>query len=330
MEKSRLNVVQVNQMAQQSEKKSSYAGGKKRRLEVQAYFDRLWLVDSHQFDPLRNCMERERLDRTMELITREGDLKGKKIVDLGCGAGVLSKRLRDAGAFVDAVDISENALKKLNVGDISQIHPIQDYVPVTTLKDDAYDFVVCTELIGYLQPDEYRLFFSELARLVKPNGYVVCSTSIDINSEDALQKFADFAETDIEISQWVLSYHRCYIRLKDLFEIPSKYSRAHRDPEFQMKEMKNRSAFGKWWFKINSAIPLVFVWRGLSFVFSPLVSMLKNNRSFLLFLERICHSIWHESGVSQAIFIGKRRKIFQPLPKDQIPRETKHKKQVWE
>jgi hypothetical protein len=39
-----------------------------RRRELQAKFERLWLLEPEQFNPLRNCMQRERLERTYQLI----------------------------------------------------------------------------------------------------------------------------------------------------------------------------------------------------------------------------------------------------------------------
>ncbi len=306
------------------------AKNKARRLEAQAYFDRLWLIDPEQFNPLRNCMHRERIDRTMQLIEKMGELQNKRVVDLGCGSGVLSRRIRDEGASVDAVDVSENALKKLREFSLERIQPCQDYVPSTLLNDDAYDLVVCTELIAYVRSDEYRLLFSELIRLVKREGYIICSASIDIDSDDALARFAEFAETETEILQWSLSYHRCYIRIKSFFETPSRFIKASRDGEWKTRELKKRGSLSSWWLRINSTPPLVWLWYPISLLFYPFMALLKNNRTVLLLLEKFCHALWQENGVSQAIFIGKRRKLFQELPKDQIPKEHKQKRQVWE
>ncbi len=213
MAENRLNIVNTDSNKEPSGFSGSYAGSKARRQEAQAYFDRLWLVDAESMNPLRNCMERERLDRTVRLAKSHVALDHKRVVDLGCAAGVMTRMLRDEDTQIDAVDISGNALKKLKEQDMTNILPVQDYVPMTTLKDDAYDLVVCTELIADLKPQEYRLLISELARLVKPEGYVVCSTAVDINSEDALQKFRDLAETELQIDEWVVSYHRLYIRI---------------------------------------------------------------------------------------------------------------------
>lgn len=326
----RLNIIAIDQNRDPQNKSKFYGSTKARRLENQAYFDRIWLIDPEHFDPTRNCMEIERLNRTMRLLEEYRNLKDKNVTDLGCGSGVLSRRMRDAGGTVTSVDISSNALKILKKNDTTNIHPVQDYVPKTSLKDDSYDLVVCTELIAHLPPDEYRLLFSELTRLVKADGYIICSSSMDIDSTDALQRFADMAETEIQIDRWILSWHRLYIRIKDFFTAPSRFVRASKDHEYRLHELKSRYGVSRWWFRINStSLPAGF-WFLFQYVFKPFVLLLKKNRSVLLFLEKICKFIWSEFGISHAIFIGKRRPLFEKLPSDEIPREIKHKKQVWE
>ena len=63
-----------------------------KRQELEAKFDRQWLENPRQFDPDRNCIERERLKRTWELLLKHTHIKGKRAVDLGCGGGVFPQR----------------------------------------------------------------------------------------------------------------------------------------------------------------------------------------------------------------------------------------------
>lgn len=147
------------------EKKSSFPssaalGGKSsRRQETQARMERLWHQDVQQFNPERDCMQRQRVQRTIEALRTRTSLTGLKAVDLGCGGGVISRLLRDGGAAIDAVDVATNALQLLKSADMQHITPIHDCLPNTRLADNAYDLVVCTEVIGYLPADEYRLLF---------------------------------------------------------------------------------------------------------------------------------------------------------------------------
>lgn len=325
MQNTRLNII-----TGESKEKNSKEGNHKsiRREEMRAKFERLWHLYPEQFDPRRNSMEEERIERTWHLLSEFVNPTDQLAVDLGCGMGLLSQRLTEAGANVHAVDVATTALKKAEsliprVASVSQ-----DCLPKTLLKDDAYDIVLCTDVIAYLQPSEFRLFMAELSRLVRREGFVVCSTPIDFNSEDAVERFAELAETEFTVQKWVFSYHRLYIRLCALFEAPSLYVQAKSDPGYRFEQLNKRSGFGRAWFCLNSSpIPSLF-WRGIQWMIHPVFQFLKHNRFLMFKLEKICHAIWDEAGISHAIFIAKRRPL--TMTPEKPPEEMKHKKQLWE
>jgi 2-polyprenyl-3-methyl-5-hydroxy-6-metoxy-1,4-benzoquinol methylase len=329
MDEKRLNIINDENSKESllSKKDLTYSA---KRLETEARYDRLWLVNPNHMNPMRNCKERERIRRTLNLINSTLPLQNTLAVDLGCASGEVSRRLRDAGAKVDAIDISSIALKMLKEKDSTNITGIQDYVPSTKLQDDKYNLVVSTELIALLAPKQHRLFFSELARLVKSDGYVVSSTQLDINSEDPLERFKALAETELEIQQWVFSYHLYHIRLEDFFKSPSRLVRGYFDKEYRRRELDGRSGFNRWWFRLNSTKFLLPIWYVLQYLFKPIVYLFEQNRSLLLALEKFCHFFSNDAGISHAIFIAKRRPSSFPLPASEIPKEMKHKKQVWE
>lgn len=189
--------------------------------------DTAWHNNPEQFNPLRNALERERILRTLELIDKHLSTQGIKVADLGCGSGILAQKLREKGAEVDAVDASKTALEKCSPG----IRTFQAVLPTTTLADDSYDLVIAADLIGYINPKGHRLLFNELSRLVKKEGFVACSTPLDINSDDALEHFAALAETELEIIAWSSSYHRFYIRVLDFlkaWKLPFQWLRQSR------------------------------------------------------------------------------------------------------
>lgn len=297
----------------------------------QAHFDRLWLIEPEKLDPLRDCMERERIQRTLDLILSLGSLRGKKVVDLGCGNGILAKKMRDAGAQVDAVDVSINALKLLKQGNIENIQPIREYVPMTTLSDNAYDLVLSTELIADLPQEEYRLYVSELSRLVKKTGHVICSTSLDIHSEDALLRFASLAETEFNITAWTFSHHLCFIHLIDFFKAPSRFVKASQDPHYRQQALCRRQGPSQSWFRINSTkIPSLF-WKWLQCPSDHIIRRIQQNRSLLIFLEKICSFLWPDAGISHALFLGQRRPIMEaPAIDRKQPDVQARKKILWE
>lgn len=296
-------------------------------VEAEARFERQWLTDPEQFDPYRNIKEKIRIERTWELIQEFADPHSLLIVDLGSGWGEFSKRFANKGNQVHAVDISSLALKRLD--NVANIVTYKQYIPRTKLKDDLYDVVLGTDIIAYLPNADYRLFISEMARLVKPHGIVVCSTPIDINSEDALYRFNELAETDFKIEKWRFGYHRLWIRIRDFFEAPRRLAKASQNPEYRQRELKIRYSLSRWWFEINSGRFLGKFWSLFQYLSNPFANFVRKNQWLLLKLETVSKLLWDEEGISHAIFVGRRRPLIE-TPKEDIPIERKGKRQVWE
>lgn len=299
-----------------------------KKQKAEAYFERLWLIDKDQFNPETNCMGRMRIERTLELIHNYLSPESKIVCDLGCGFGIFSKHLRDKGAVVDAVDIAKNALE--NVSHENNITPYQAYVPYTQLNDDHYDLVISTELIAFLPNEDFRLYFSEMSRLVKKDGFVVCSTPIDIYSDDALQRFAALVETEFDIDKWIFSYHYAWIKIHAFFHAPEAFVKASKDPRYRKEQIEKRKGLNLWWFRANSTPLMSVIWMPLKWLFQPILQLIRNNKKFLTSMESFSRFLWQDQAISHALFIGKRRPLLKPPPDDLIPIERKAKKIVWE
>lgn len=327
MNNGKLNIIEVSE---DPETPNSTKRKFTKREEAIAKFEHMWRNDPEQFNPFRNAMERERIKRTWELMKGFISLEGKKAVDLGCGSGTLVEYLAQHNAAVLAVDIATQALKVVQGRGLKNVKTSQDYIPNTMLKDDAYDLVISTDVIAFLNPEQYRLYFSEMSRLMHSEAFVVCSTPVDIHSEDAVQRFASMVETEFTIEKWILSYHSLYIRFLDFLSAPSRYVQARQNKEFREKELQQRRSLSNWWFRINSTmIPAAF-WKVVNYVLKPIVHIIKQSRFVLLGLERVCRFFSTDTGISHVIFIGKRRPLIDVPSVEELPQERKHRKEVWE
>lgn len=329
----RLSIVAVEQKSQDSPDRGN--SKLNRRQTAQAKFNQLWLDNPNQFDPERNCIERERLKRTLELLKRHVGITGKYAVDLGCGRGTLAKLLKAEGAVVDAVDISNVALKPLKDASVKENNPgkinaIEDFVPATKLADDSYDIVLSTELIGYLPKEERRLYFAELSRLVKTDGYVICSTGLDIHTDDALQAFVDLVETEFHPLEWRLSSHAFLISIKNFLKTPENYAKGSKDQNFRQQEIAKRRGFKRYWYQLNSSWFPGVIWKLVSYFTNPVLNLFEQNRTLMLLLENLCRVLKSNSGISHVIFIGQRRPLIIPTQEELMAIEPKHKRQVWE
>lgn len=121
----------------------------------------------HEINPLR-----------LNYIDSEADLNGKRVLDVGCGGGILSESMSNRGADVTGIDLGEKALK------VAQLHQMEsgakvDYrlVAVETLAaemPESFDVVTCMEMLEHV-PDPAAVIRA-CARLVKPGGKVFFST----------------------------------------------------------------------------------------------------------------------------------------------------------
>ena len=101
-----------------------------------------------------------------------GDIKGKHILDAGCGDGYLSRKLANLGAEVTGVDISQ---KMLDFAILEQkkspllINYYQsDCSSMPFLADSSFDITVTNNVIQDVA--DYKGAFQEFSRLVKPGG----------------------------------------------------------------------------------------------------------------------------------------------------------------
>lgn len=121
----------------------------------------------HDINPLR-----------LEFISRFVDLAGKRVVDVGCGGGILTEGLANQGADALGVDLSEELI------DIAELHGLESginahyqRISAETLAEQqagTFDHVTCMEMLEHV-PDPGSII-AACAKLVKPGGMVFFST----------------------------------------------------------------------------------------------------------------------------------------------------------
>ena len=124
------------------------------------------------------------------IIKMAGNLKGKKVMDLGCGDGALIYWLARKGANVVGVDNEELGLKFAEsnlVGQKNRYNLKYELVLASAydlpFEDGSFDVVVNCEVIEHLAEPERML--SEVKRVLKPSGKFVLTTPYRLTEKPA-------------------------------------------------------------------------------------------------------------------------------------------------
>lgn len=147
--------------------------------KFEAMASRWWDLDGefkplHQINPLR-----------LDYIQNRADgLFGKRVLDVGCGGGILSESMAKEGAKVTGLDMGTEPLA------VARLHALESGVEVEYIQQTVeslaqerpgqYDVVTCMEMLEHV-PDPASVI-NACAALVKPGGQVFFST-INRNSK---------------------------------------------------------------------------------------------------------------------------------------------------
>lgn len=103
------------------------------------------------------------------------ELRGRAVLDVGCGTGRHAVRLAQAGADVTAVDISEGMLARARAkaGALPVRFLVHDLTQPLPLPDATFDLVLSCLVLEHIA--DVDAFLAELARVCRPGGAVVLS-----------------------------------------------------------------------------------------------------------------------------------------------------------
>ena len=121
----------------------------------------------HQINPLR-----------LDYIRQRADLNGRKVLDVGCGGGILTEAMAAKGATVTGIDMAEKPLG------VARLHQAESGTDVEYLQSTAealageraglYDVVTCLEMLEHVPSP--KTVIEACRDLVKPGGDVFFST----------------------------------------------------------------------------------------------------------------------------------------------------------
>lgn len=130
---------------------------------------RFFLTIADQFDNLMNVYD---MQRRLEIVYEEllpGDIKGKKLVDIGAGTGWFSSRAHQREAEVYSLDIGLELL--VEVRKKVKAREIAGNTMDLPFRENSFEIVISSEVIEHTDSPEKAVH--EMARILKPGGIMI-------------------------------------------------------------------------------------------------------------------------------------------------------------
>ena len=130
----------------------------------------------HKFNPIRISYIKENIIKTFKLDYSKTPLKGVKILDIGCGGGLLSEPMCRLGAAVTGIDASDKNIK------VAKLHSKKNNLKIDYLCSspekfnvkDKFDVILNMEIVEHVE--DVNFFLKSCSKLLKKNGIMFVAT----------------------------------------------------------------------------------------------------------------------------------------------------------
>tara|TARA_Y100000992_G_scaffold299992_1_gene267751 strand:+ start:631 stop:1359 length:729 start_codon:yes stop_codon:yes gene_type:complete len=176
----------------------------------------------HKFNPIRISYIKDNIINTLKLKNKKKPLEKVRILDVGCGGGLLSEPMNRLGADVVGIDASKKNIE------VAKLHANKNNLDIEYLCtspenlkiDKKFDVILNMEIVEHVEDVDF--FLESCSKLLKSNGVMFVAT---LNK--TLKSYL-FAIIGAEyILRWLpIGTHEWekFVKPEDLIEILSKYN----------------------------------------------------------------------------------------------------------
>jgi SAM-dependent methyltransferase len=130
------------------------------------------------------------------------EVRGKHVLDAGCGPGVYAQWLVEQGAEVVACDANAKMVRlaKERLGDRARVIQADLEQPLNFLADGSVDIVLSPLVMDYIQ--DWGRLFAEFHRVLRPEGTLVFSMEHPFAKYDLHRATSNYFEIDLVEYEW--------------------------------------------------------------------------------------------------------------------------------
>jgi 2-polyprenyl-6-hydroxyphenyl methylase/3-demethylubiquinone-9 3-methyltransferase len=130
----------------------------------------------HKFNPIRISYIKDNIIRTFKLQDKKKPLDKIKILDIGCGGGLLSEPMCRLGADVTAIDASEKNIE------VAKLHSRKNNLKINYIctspeklkNQNQFDVILNMEIVEHVE--DVNFFLKSCSKLLKKNGIMFIAT----------------------------------------------------------------------------------------------------------------------------------------------------------
>jgi SAM-dependent methyltransferase len=166
-------------------------------------------ADDADVDPIKTSYDRP------AIVAMAGDVRGKRVLELGCAAGGLTELLLERGATVVGLDLNPRLIERAreHIGERAEL-VVADITQPLPFDDASFDVVTASLVLHYLA--DWRAPMLEVARVLRPGSRFVMSTHHPTHDLELATEPASYFDTVLLGDTWrkggrefqVRFYHR--------------------------------------------------------------------------------------------------------------------------
>jgi 2-polyprenyl-6-hydroxyphenyl methylase/3-demethylubiquinone-9 3-methyltransferase len=130
----------------------------------------------HKFNPIRISYIKENIIKTFKISQKKTPLKNLRILDIGCGGGLLSEPMSRLGAEVTAIDASEKNIT------VAKLHSKKNNLKINYICTspeklkikNKFDVILNMEIVEHVE--DVNFFLKSCSKLIKKNGIMFVAT----------------------------------------------------------------------------------------------------------------------------------------------------------